>query len=188
MIRGILRKDTARSGPGETARLSSTTRSHGISAAKSGAGGLRCALTRQPWEEISLTGRTQKARRDGASLFISVHHDSVPEMFCARKSGLPGCTTDHASGWSVFVSKKNAQYGKSLEAAAMAGRRLMESGLSFNPTHTGPGERRPFLDRRNGVYGYDNLIVLKTAGMPAFLIETAVITNPADMRKLTGSD
>ena len=165
MIRGILRKDTARSGPGETARLSSTTRSHGISAAKSGAGGLRCALTRQPWEEISLTGRTQKARRDGASLFISVHHDSVPEMFCARKSGLPGCTTDHASGWSV-----------------------LESGLSFNPTHTGPGERRPFLDRRNGVYGYDNLIVLKTAGMPAFLIETAVITNPADMRKLTGSD
>lgn len=70
----------------------------------------------------------------------------------------------------------------------MAGRRLMESGLSFNPTHTGPGERRPFLDRKNGVYGYDNLIVLKTAGMPAFLIETAVITNPADMRKLTGSD
>lgn len=150
--------------------------------------GLRCALTRQPWEEISLTGRTQKARRDGASLFISVHHDSVPEMSCARKSGLPGCTTDHASGWSVFVSKKNAQYGKSLEAAAMAGRRLMESGLSFNPTHTGPGERSPFLDRKNGVYGYDNLIVLKTAGMPAFLIETAVITNPADMRKLTGSD
>ena len=150
--------------------------------------GLRCALTRQPWEEVTLTGRTRKAGLDGASLFISVHHDSVPEMFCERKAGERGCTTDHASGWSVFVSKKNVHYRKSLEAAAIAGRRLMESGLAFNPTHTGPEERRPFLDRRNGVYGYDNLIVLKTASMPAFLIETAVITNPSDMRKLTGSD
>ena len=116
--------------------------------------GLRCALTRQPWEEITLTGRTRKAGLDGASLFISVHHDSVPEMFCERKAGERGCTTDHASGWSVFVSKKNVHYRKSLEAAAIAGRRLMESGLAFNPTHTGPEERRPFLDRRNGVYGY----------------------------------
>lgn len=83
--------------------------------------GLRCAVTRQPWEEITLTGRTRKAGLDGASLFISVHHDSVPEMFCERKAGWRGCTTDHASGWSVFVSKKNVHYRKSLEAAAIAG-------------------------------------------------------------------
>ena len=39
------------------------------------------------------------------------------------------------------------------------------------------GENRPFADEENGVHYFDNLAVLKTAGIPALLFEAGVIVN-----------
>ncbi len=47
-----------------------------------------------------------------------------------------------------------------------------------------PGENRPIIDKFNGVYRYDDLIVLKSAPMPAALLECGVISNRAEEKQL----
>ena len=46
------------------------------------------------------------------------------------------------------------------------------------------GENRQFADRLNGVYYFDDLLVLKTAAKPAVLLESGIIVNRADELKL----
>ena len=43
-----------------------------------------------------------------------------------------------------------------------------------------PGENRLFADRLNGVYYFDDLVVLKTATQPALLLEAGIIVNRTD--------
>jgi len=42
------------------------------------------------------------------------------------------------------------------------------------------GERRLLLDKKLGIYQFDDLKVLKNAHSPAFLFEAGVIVNPKD--------
>jgi N-acetylmuramoyl-L-alanine amidase len=46
------------------------------------------------------------------------------------------------------------------------------------------GENRQFADRLNGVYYFDDLLVLKTASQPAALLESGIIVNRTDELKL----
>ena len=50
------------------------------------------------------------------------------------------------------------------------------------------GENRPLLDRRLGVHRFDGLAVLKTATMPAVLVEAGVIVNPDDEARVARPD
>jgi N-acetylmuramoyl-L-alanine amidase len=50
------------------------------------------------------------------------------------------------------------------------------------------GENRPLIDKRLGVHEYDDLIVLKTAPIPAVLVEIGVIANPDEERRLSQPD
>ncbi len=43
---------------------------------------------------------------------------------------------------------------------------------------------RPWADEANGVYFYDNLVVLKTSTVPAVLFEAGVIVHPDEAREL----
>ena len=56
----------------------------------------------------------------------------------------------------------------------------MAAGEKPSLYHAEPiaGENRPLLDRRLGVHRFDGLAVLKTATMPAVLVEAGVIVNP----------
>lgn len=56
---------------------------------------------------------------------------------------------------------------------------MREKGLQPSPHHAEniQGENREWADKENGVYFYDDLIVLKTAAMPAVLLEAGVIVN-----------
>lgn len=123
---------------------------------------------------IELKQRPADAQAAGATLLVSIHHDSVQDQYLPH--------ADRFSGYGLFVSGLNPQFQKSEAAAEKVGDRLLALGLSPSLHHAEPipGENRPLLDPRRGIYRYDDLVVLKYAAMPALLIEAGVIVNPHD--------
>lgn len=119
-----------------------------------------------------LADRTSSATR--ASLFVSLHHDSIKQEWLQR--------AQEFSGYSIFVSRRNIAPQKSLACAKKIALQMQASG--FTPSHYHalevPGEGRPFADMELGIHWFDDLIVLKTASQPAVLIEAGVIVNPDD--------
>lgn len=129
---------------------------------------------------ITLTERTRRAALVGAALFVSVHHDSVNDKYLQSEevSGKKRFFSDKFEGYGVFISRKNPDFDRSLVFARLVGSEL-EKILPFTAHHNEPikGENRPILDAERGIYEYDDLIVLKTALMPAALLECGVIVN-----------
>lgn len=127
-------------------------------------------------DKVSLVQRA--TRYPNANLFISVHHDSIPTELTKYKNQL--------KGFSIFVSKKNPEYGKSLKCANLIGQSLKSIGESPSTYHgmNIPGENKKLLTS-NGVYQYDNLVVLKKSQKPAVLIEIGVIANPEEANRLS---
>jgi N-acetylmuramoyl-L-alanine amidase len=145
--------------------------------------GFRVELTRRPGEEMSLEDRA--ARGAGAWLLLSIHHDSAQPRDLERRDrdGRPAWrTTRPVHGYSLFVSGLNAQYDRSRRVAEALGRRLL--GLGRPPTlhhaEPVPGEGRPLLDERLGLYRFDELVVLRRAGCPAVLLEVGVLPDEED--------
>ncbi len=130
---------------------------------------------------VHLHARARAARAGGASFFLAVHHDSAQPHFLEpwEWQGVPRQYTDRFSGFSLFVSRKNPKLEASLRCASRIGAALIMQGLQPTPHHaeTIRGESKPWADRENGVYYYDNLVVLKMAAMPAVLLEAGVIIN-----------
>ena len=115
-----------------------------------------------------------------ADLLVSIHHDSMPQAWINA-----GRQRNYA-GYSIFVSAKNSHYDQSLACAKAIGAALRASGEKPSLYHATPiaGENRPLLDKALGVHQYDDLIVLKSAPMPALLVEIGVIVNPAEEIRL----
>jgi N-acetylmuramoyl-L-alanine amidase len=136
-----------------------------------------------------LLQRPQLANAAGADFFLSVHHDSAqPRYF--RPWQWEGKTlqhTDHAAGFSLFVSRKNPHVAESLRCASALGKSLRQAGFSPSQHHAEAieGENKPWADQINGVFYYDNLVVLKATVMPAVLLEAAVIANRQDEDNIT---
>lgn len=120
-------------------------------------------------------------RAAGMDLFISVHHDSVQPRFLSvwEPEGEQLLYSDHFSGYSLFVSRLHAQTEASLKCASAIGAAMRRAGFTPSRYHADPivGENRPFADEENGVHYFDNLAVLKTAGIPALLFEAGVLVN-----------
>lgn len=116
-----------------------------------------------------------------AGFLLSIHHDSAQPVYFKtwRWQGKSLPYSDNFSGYSLFVSRKNPALAKSLECAQTIGRALRRQGFSPATHHAEPvpGESRAWADQRNGVYYYDDLVVLKSANMPAVLLEAGVIVN-----------
>lgn len=131
----------------------------------------------------SLGRRVATANNSGADLFLSIHHDSVPDKFMAtwEFEGKKLEYSDRFSGWSVFVSHSNPDYERSLAFAKMIGKRMRTLGLHFADQYSlpviGARYRHDLLDKDDGVYRYDELIVLKDTRMPAVLLEAGSISN-----------
>ncbi|EKG33951.1 N-acetylmuramoyl-L-alanine amidase [Pseudomonas avellanae BPIC 631] len=89
-------------------------------------------------------------------------------------------------GYSIFVSTLNPHYQQSLACAKAIGEKLLAAGETPSLYHVTPikGENRPFIDQRLGIHRFDDLIVLKTAPMPAVLVEAGVIANPDEEPRL----
>jgi N-acetylmuramoyl-L-alanine amidase len=147
--------------------------------------GFRVELTRRPGQELDLEGRAARASELGAWLLLSIHHDSAQEQFLERmeRDGKEAYrATRPIRGFSLFVSGRNARYLSSLRAAEALGRRLLALGRPPTLHHAEPipGEGRPLLDRRLGIYRFDELKVLRMAACPAVLLEVGVLVDEVD--------
>ena len=130
----------------------------------------------------SLHQRVARANQSGADLFLSIHHDSVPDKFLEKwqYEGVSRGFSDRFKGHSIFVSNGNRDYATSLSFAKLLGKQLKARGLQYTPHYTQKimGHRQRILvDADAGVYRYDQLIVLKDTRMPAVLLEAGSIVN-----------
>ena len=131
-----------------------------------------------------LTERTDRAATAGATFFLSIHHDSVQPQYLetGQLDGQVSQYTDRPSGFSLFVSRSNPDPATSFACARVIGQALRQRGFTPSLHHAEPirGENRPLADAENGVYYFDDLVVLKTARSPAVLVEAGVIVNRSD--------
>jgi len=132
--------------------------------------------------------RPRLAAERGAHVLLSIHHDSVQPQFMQTGwlDDRSARFSRHAQGHSLFVSRKNLFFERSLATAEAIGRALADWGLSPTLHHAAPiaGENRPLLDRELGIHDFADLVVLKAAAMPAVLIEAGVIVHPEEELRL----
>jgi N-acetylmuramoyl-L-alanine amidase len=134
---------------------------------------------------LGLFERVWHAAKLGADLFISIHHDSVPDHLLQTWdfSGQQLHFNDDYPGYAIFVSNENADRAGSLAFGHLLGKQLEARGLAFTAHYTLPlmrHRRRELLDPQAGVYRYDRLVVLERARMPAVLFEAGSIVNRAE--------
>lgn len=141
--------------------------------------------------EQALADRTARAARAHANLFLSVHHDSVQPRYLStwRVRGRTQLYSDRYRGFSIFVSGANAQAARSRQFAHLLGDALLAvpHQPSLHHAQAIPGEGRRLLDAQRGIYRFDELAVLRTATMPAVLVEFGVIVHREEARWLSDS-
>ena len=130
----------------------------------------------------SLFKRVAVANNLHANLFLSIHHDSVPDSFLENWEfeGKKSHFSDRFSGYSVFVSRRNPDFKTSFAFAELVGKQMKAQGLQYAQQYTQAIMGRyqhPLLNKEAGVYGNDKLIVLKSTQMPAALLEAGSIIN-----------
>jgi N-acetylmuramoyl-L-alanine amidase len=135
-------------------------------------------------KRISLSGRAA-----GANLLLSIHHDSVNDRYLEAERQPNARVLYHCErfrGYSVFYSAKNRQASRSLGFAHALGLAMRSQGLTPTLHHAEPikGENRELVNPELGIYRFDDLIVLKSAAMPAALLECGVIVNRSEEAEL----
>jgi N-acetylmuramoyl-L-alanine amidase len=141
----------------------------------------------------SLFKRVAAASNLNADLFLSIHHDSVPNTLLEdwEFEGKKSHFSDRFSGYSVFVSHNNPEFKTSLAFAELIGKEMKAQGLQYAQQYTQAIMGRyqhPLLDKETGVYSYDELVVLRTTRMPAVLLEAGSIINRDEELKMDSSE
>ena len=141
---------------------------------------VRLITATAPWG--GLVERANRANSAHADLFISIHHDTVPDHLIEtwQYQGQENHYSDRFTGYSLFVSNDNADRAGSLAFGRLLGKELQKSGLHYTPHYTLPlmgRYRHALLDAEAGVYRYDQLVVLRNTTMPAVLLEAGSIGN-----------
>lgn len=141
----------------------------------------------------SLAKRVAAANHLGASLFLSIHHDSVPNSLLEdwEFEGKKSHFSDRFSGYSVYVSRSNPDFKTSLSFAELIGKAMKAQGLQYAQQYTQAIMGRyqhPLLNKETGVYSYDQLVVLRTTRMPAVLLEAGSIINRDEELKMNSPE
>jgi N-acetylmuramoyl-L-alanine amidase len=119
-----------------------------------------------------LTDRPLAAR--GSDFFIAIHHDSISQQYLSfwDWDGSEASYTDVKRGYGIFVSAQNPHLATSLRCASSIGSQMRRAGFVPTPWH---GRKHLAADLENGVWYYDNLVVLYRTTLPAVLFEAGVI-------------
>ena len=109
----------------------------------------------------------------GARLLISLHHEVRGPKDAAE------------AGFSLFISRLNAQPWKSLRCASAIGVELRAAGEAPSRYHADPalGAQRATADKLNGVHFFDELRGLRGA-MPAVQVEAGLIVGREEEQRL----
>ncbi|GBH28553.1 N-acetylmuramoyl-L-alanine amidase [Burkholderia vietnamiensis] len=144
--------------------------------------GARVLRTSADGREIALDQRSTQA--PDANLFVSIHHDSMQQQF------IDAGRQREFHGFAVFVSERNPHYAESLRCAKSIAEHLLAAGERPSLYHAQPikGENRPLIDPQLGIHRFDDLVVLRTAPIPAVLVEAGVIVNPDEEKRLAQRD
>lgn len=133
---------------------------------------------------ISLRRRADEIAGVRTGVLLSIHHDSAQLRYFSKWTykGRKRRYSDKFSGHSLFVSSRSAKYRASQSLGSEIGRALRGAGLTPTLHHAEPikGENRPLLDARLGLYDFAGLRVLRSARVPAVLIEAGMIVNRQD--------
>ena len=83
----------------------------------------------------SLISRVSYAANNPADLFLSIHHDAVPDKFLEKWTyeGKSHNYCDRFKGHSIFISRHNADYQSSLLFGKLLGQQLKAQGMSYAP-------------------------------------------------------
>ena len=130
----------------------------------------------------SLFKRAAAINNSNADLVLSIHHDSVPDSFLEEWEfeGAKSRFSDRFSGYSLFVSRDNPKFWTSLRFARLLGHQMKAQGLQYARQYAQAvmgRYRRKLLDKKVGIYRYDQLIVLARSRVPAVLFEAGSIIN-----------
>jgi N-acetylmuramoyl-L-alanine amidase len=141
----------------------------------------------------SLFDRVAKVNGLSANLFVSIHHDSVPDSLLEswEFEGKESHFSDRFRGHSIFVSYENPHLKRSLLFGRLLGNELKDRGLQYARQYTLPimgRHQRELVDRDAGVYRYDQLIVLKGTQMPAVLFEAGSIINREEELEMNSAE
>jgi N-acetylmuramoyl-L-alanine amidase len=141
----------------------------------------------------SLVKRVERANALAADLFLSIHHDSVPDKLLEKWEfeGEQRGFSDRFKGHSIFISDDSSDRAGSLVFARMLGSQLQKRGLQYTPHYTQSimGHRqRILIDAQAGVYRYDQLVVLRNTGMPAVLLEAGSIINREEELRMSSAE
>lgn len=163
-----------------------------VVAARLAGDGVPVRLIGHRGDMADLWARPREAEAAGAGFFLSIHHDSVKEEYLQpwTWNGRALRYAEGFAGFSLFVSRLNPRLDESLACASAIGAALRRAGLPVATHHgvSSAGVERPWADEANGVYYYDNLVVLKGATIPAVLLEAGVIVNRDEERALAGAE
>lgn len=123
----------------------------------------------------------------GSSFFISIHHDSIGEAWLKPWvwEGSRQTYTDVKRGYGIFVSAQNPDLETSLRCASSIGALLRRAGFVPSSWH---GRKHLAADAENGVWYYDNLVVLYRTTLPAVLFEAGVIKHKDEELELAESE
>ena len=132
-----------------------------------------------------LIARVRNANAMQADLYLSVHHDFVPELFKESWDfeGKPNKFSNRFTGHSLFVSFDNgsARQASFSESCLAISSKARDLKYTRHYTEAIMGSRRRDLaDTEAGVYRYDQLIVLRHTTMPAVLLEAGMMINRDD--------
>lgn len=132
-----------------------------------------------------LIARVRNANAMLADVYLSIHHDSVPEQFKENwdYDGKPNRFSDRFTGHSLFVSFDNGERRASLLFGKLLGNQLKARELQYTRHYAETimgSRRRDLVDPEAGVYRYDKLIVLRHTTMPAVLLEAGMMINRDD--------
>ncbi|MCL4822467.1 MAG: N-acetylmuramoyl-L-alanine amidase [Vicinamibacteria bacterium] len=132
--------------------------------------------------------RAEAAEALGATVLLSIHHDSVQPQFLETTAGDGRALSfsDRFEGYSLFVSRAPAAHPAGHELAHHLGQALRAAGFVPTLHHAEDieGERKPLLDSHLGVYAYDSLGVLRATAIPAVLVECGVIVHRQEEQRL----